>query len=86
MFTRATDIPEFVADGAADLGITDLDLIMEGSKVKILEDLKFGRAKLVLAAPEDSNIKDPEDIKDGFIIATEFPKLITRYRGERYKR
>ncbi|BDH78700.1 MAG TPA: ATP phosphoribosyltransferase [Methanothermobacter sp.] len=84
MFTRATDIPEFVADGAADLGITGLDLIMErGSNVKILEDLKFGRAKLVLAAPEDSNIKDPQDIKDGLIIATEFPRLTSQYLKEK---
>ena len=55
MFTRASDIPEFVADGAADMGMTGLDLIEEkGSHVKILEDLHFGRSKLVLAAPEES--------------------------------
>ena len=36
MFTRAADIPEFVADGAADLGMTGLDLIKEkGAQVKI---------------------------------------------------
>ncbi len=84
MFTRATDIPEFVADGAADLGITGLDLIKErASDVKILEDLKFGKAKLVLAAPEDSKIKTPRDIKDGSIIATEFPKLTHQYLKEK---
>jgi len=84
MFTRASDIPEFVADGAADLGITGLDLIMEReSNVKILEDLKFGKAKLVLAAPEDSKIKTPTDIKDGSIIATEFPRLTRHYLEEK---
>ena len=46
MFTRAADIPEFVADGAADLGMTGLDLIEENSaSVEILEDLNFGSAK-----------------------------------------
>jgi ATP phosphoribosyltransferase len=58
MFTRAADIPEFVADGAADLGMTGMDLIEEKeAHVKILENLNFGRSKLVLAAPEESEIK-----------------------------
>jgi ATP phosphoribosyltransferase len=80
MFTRAADIPEFVADGAADLGMTGLDLIEEKeAHVKILEDLKFGRSKLVLAAPEDSNITKFSDVKDGSIVATEFPHLTEKY-------
>ena len=80
MFTRAADIPEFVADGAADLGMTGLDLIEEKeANVKILEDLKFGRSKLVLAAPEDSEVKKLSDVKDGSIVATEFPHLTEKY-------
>ncbi|MEG3225554.1 MAG: ATP phosphoribosyltransferase [Methanobacteriales archaeon Met13] len=80
MFTRAADIPEFVADGAADVGMTGLDLIKEKDvEVKILEDLNFGSARLVLAAPEDSDINRPEDIMDGLIVATEFPHLTETY-------
>ena len=80
MFTRAADIPEFVADGAADLGMTGLDLIEEKeATVEILEDLNFGRSKLVLAAPEESDIKELGDVKDGSIVATEFPHLTERY-------
>ncbi len=80
MFTRAADIPEFVADGAADLGMTGLDLIKEKEvDVVILEDLNFGNAKLVLAAPEDSNINNLSDIKYGSMVATEFPNLTERY-------
>jgi len=80
MFTRAADIPEFVSDGAADLGMTGLDLIKEKEvDVEILEDLNFGNAKLVLAAPEDSNINNLSDIKYGSIVATEFPNLTERY-------
>jgi ATP phosphoribosyltransferase len=80
MFTRAADIPEFVADGAADLGMTGLDLIEEKEvNVEILEDLNFGRSKLVLAAPEDSDIKELGDVKDGSIVATEFPHLTEKY-------
>ncbi|OPX57188.1 MAG: ATP phosphoribosyltransferase [Methanobacterium sp. PtaB.Bin024] len=80
MFTRAADIPEFVADGAADLGMTGLDLIEEKEvHVKILEDLDFGKSKLVLAAPEDSDINQLSDIKEGSIVATEFPHLTEKY-------
>jgi len=80
MFTRAADIPEFVADGAADLGMTGLDLIEEKeATVEILEDLNFGRSKLVLAAPEESDIKELGDVNDGSIVATEFPHLTERY-------
>lgn len=80
MFTRAADIPEFVADGAADLGITGLDLIEENEvEVEILEDLNFGRANLVLASPEESEINSLSDIKSGSAVATEFPTLTEKY-------
>ncbi len=84
MFTRAADIPEFVADGAADMGITGLDLIQEkGSRVKILEDLNFGKASLVLASPEESSINSLNDVRDGMVVATEFPNLTYRYLQEK---
>ena len=80
MFTRAADIPEFVADGAADMGITGLDLIEEkDAKVEILEDLNFGSASLVLAVPEDSTINSLKDIESGTVVATEFPHLTDKY-------
>ena len=80
MFTRAADIPEFVADGAADLGITGLDLIKENNAdVEVLEDLNFGSAKLVLAVPEGSSIESVADITDGAVVASEFPHLTDSY-------
>lgn len=80
MFARAADIPEFVADGVVDMGITGLDLIYEHeSDVKILEDLKFGQTSLVLASPEDSDINSLEDVKTGVVVATEFPNLTYSY-------
>jgi len=80
MFTRAADIPEFVADGAADLGMTGLDLIEEKDvDIEILEDLNFGKAKLVLAVPEDSGMYNILDIEDGALVATEFPHLTEKY-------
>ncbi|ENN96323.1 ATP phosphoribosyltransferase [Methanocaldococcus villosus KIN24-T80] len=82
MFARARDIPEFVADGIADIGITGYDLILERGvedRVEFLLDLNFGYAKLVIAAPEDSGIEKVDDIKDGMKIATEFPNITRKF-------
>ncbi|MBE6498490.1 MAG: ATP phosphoribosyltransferase [Methanobrevibacter sp.] len=80
MFARASDIPEFVNDGVADMGITGVDLIQESeSEVVELLDLRFGQTKLVLAAPEESNIKSVDEITQDMKVATEFPVLTKKY-------
>ncbi len=82
LFARAADIPEYVQDGAADVGITGLDLISEtGADVDVILDLEFGRAKLVLAVPDDSPITSPQDL-NGMRVATEFPNITKRYFEE----
>lgn len=80
MFARASDIPEFVNDGIADMGITGVDLIQESeSEVVELLDLRFGQTKLVLAAPEESNINSVDEITQDMKVATEFPVLTKKY-------
>ena len=80
MFARASDIPEFVNDGVADMGITGVDLIQENeADVEELLDLRFGQTKLVLAAPEDSKVNSVEDITEDMKVATEFPVLTKKY-------
>lgn len=79
LFARAADIPEYVQDGAADVGITGMDLITErGANVEALLDLKFGRASLVLAVPEDSDFEKAQDL-EGKKVATEFPEITRKY-------
>ena len=83
MFARASDIPEFVNDGVADMGITGVDLIKENeADVCELLDLRFGKTKLVLAAPEESGIDSVGDIREDMKIATEFPVLTEKYLKE----
>ncbi len=83
MFARASDIPEFVSDGIVDMGITGIDLIQESeSEVIELLDLNFGQTKLVLAAPEDSEINSIEDLTSEMTIATEFPTLTKKFLKE----
>jgi ATP phosphoribosyltransferase len=76
IFVRAQDIPEFVADGAADAGITGWDLVNESARdLESKLDLAFGRCRLVVAAREDSPIRSIADIPDGTRIASVFPRL-----------
>jgi ATP phosphoribosyltransferase len=79
LFARPIDIPEYVADGAADLGITGRDLVLERQAcVEELLDLKFGEASLILAVPEDSYARDLRDLA-GKRVATEFPVIATDF-------
>ena len=84
VFVRAQDIPNLVAKGATDLGITGYDLVRESeSDVVELLDLGYGFAKVVVAAHEKFNIKSTKDIKSGMRVATEFPKVAGRYFAEK---
>lgn len=76
IFVRAADIAEFVADGAAELGVTGADLVAEsGRDVEELLDLGFGRCRLVVAVRDESDVVAPEEVPDGTRIATSFPRL-----------
>lgn len=76
IFVRAQDIPEFVADGAAALGVTGADLVAEaGQDVRELLDLEFGRCRLAVAVREDSPLRDPGEMEPGTRIATSFPRI-----------
>ena len=79
LFARAADIPEYVDDGAAEVGITGLDQVHESdSELSELLDLEFGQCRLVLAAPEDGDITDPGQL-EGKKVATEFPRITEQY-------
>jgi len=79
LFARPIDIPEYVATGAADLGITGHDMVIEReADVEELLDLQIGKAKLVLAVREEADITSVTDLK-GAKIATEFPVISKQY-------
>jgi ATP phosphoribosyltransferase len=80
IFVRAGDIPEFVADGIADAGVTGADLIEEsGRGVETLADLGFGRCRLAVAATDASGIDSIDRIPNGARVATSFPRLTQRF-------
>jgi ATP phosphoribosyltransferase len=84
IFVRAADIPEFVADGAAEVGVTGADLVAEsGREVETILDLGFGRCRLAVAVPEASAIQEVEDIPAGSRVATSFPRVTATYFASR---
>lgn len=80
IFVRAQDVPEFVADGAADAGITGFDIASESERdLASLLDLEFGRCRLVVAARENSPARSVSDMPAGARVATVFPKTTRRF-------
>lgn len=79
LFVRADDIPELVADGVAELGITGRDLVEEvGLQVEVLTALGFGRCRLTAAVPERSPITNLEAFT-GARVATSHPRTAQRF-------
>lgn len=80
IFVRSKDIPEFVADGAADAGVTGFDLVEESGRDLVqLLDLEFGRCRMIVAAKEESAIASVDDITGSPRVATVFPRVTERF-------
>src|SRR5690554_3611333 len=80
LFVRSADIPEFVANGAADLGITGRDLVEEvGRDVTTLLELGFGQCRLGLAVRVGDPAQGVAELPDGVKVATSFVNLTRRY-------
>ena len=89
MLIRAQEMARYVSDGVLDAGLTGLDWIAEHEagdgkhrRDRAVADLvyakqSFGKVRWVLAAPEDSRFKTPQDL-EGKTIATE---LVQRDAG-----
>lgn len=87
IFVRAQDIPELVSDGAADVGITGLDLIEESGRLAEARlDLGFGRCRLAVAARDESGIGSIDELPEGARVATTFPRVTERYFRDAGKR
>ena len=87
---RAQEISRYVVDGIVDCGLTGHDWIVEnGNDADVVEvcELEYSRAsrnpaRWVLAVPEESDVRRPEDL-DGKIIATELVNTTRRYFAQR---
>lgn len=79
LFLRDDDIPEYVQDGIADLGIVGENVIGETEvDVSYLQKLGFGKCTLKLAVQNNSDIRNITDL-NGKAIATSYPVILKKF-------
>ncbi|MHB8207279.1 ATP phosphoribosyltransferase [Mucilaginibacter sp.] len=79
LFLRDDDIPEYVQDGIADLGIVGENVIEETEvKVNYLQRLGFGKCSLKIAVPNNNSITKLEQL-NGKSIATTYPVILGKF-------
>ncbi|NOX18187.1 MAG: ATP phosphoribosyltransferase [Chlorobi bacterium] len=82
LFIRDDDIPEYVQDGVADVGIVGENIIYEtGKRLNIAEKLGFGKCRMSIAVPKSETFNSIKDL-EGRKIATTYPKILKKYLKE----
>ena len=84
---RPSDVPTYVEQGAADLGITGKDVLVEQSEREVYElaDLGYGHCRMIVAVPADA---DADPLGEGLRrrgvvrVATKYPRIAARYFAE----
>lgn len=78
-FLRDDDIPEYVEDGVADIGIVGQNVLLEkGRKVDTVEMLGFGKCRLSVAVPKAMEYEGVQSLQ-GKRIATSYPQLVKQF-------
>lgn len=78
-FLRDDDIPQYVEDKVADLGIVGENVLLEkGKSPDIVDRLGFGKCRLSLAIPKEQAYGSLKDL-EGKRIATSYPALLSGY-------
>ena len=82
---RPQEIPKYVEEGYFDLGISGKDWVIESdSDVVEVADMFYskmgeGIVKIVIAVPNEKDIKSAKDIKPGSRVSTEYPNLTKKF-------
>jgi ATP phosphoribosyltransferase len=78
-FLRDDDIPEYVEDGVADIGIVGQNVLVEkGRQVDTIEHLGFGKCRLSVAVPKAMEYDGVQSLQ-GKRIATSYPQLVKQF-------
>jgi len=86
---RPQEIPQYVAEGLFDIGITGRDWVEETqSRVESLGELRYSKAtsdpvKVVVAVAGDSTATSVADLPQGVRVSTEYPGLTERFFASR---
>jgi len=78
-FLRDDDIPDYVADGVADIGIVGENVLAESPReVNVVEKLGYGKCRLSIAVPKNLDYETIGDI-DGRRVATSYPLILGKF-------
>jgi ATP phosphoribosyltransferase len=78
-FLRDDDIPQYVEDGVADIGIVGENVLYEkNKKAAIVEKLGFGKCRLSVAIPRSQQYEGVQSL-EGKRIATSYPYLVNEF-------
>ena len=79
LFLRDDDIPQYVEQQVADIGILGENMVFEKNKdVSVIEKLGFAQCRLSLAIPKEDNYPGP-DYFNNKKVATSYPRLLSEY-------
>src|ERR1700739_2091211 len=78
-FFRDDDIPQYVYDGVADIGIVGENVLMEkGKNIDLIYRLGFGKCRLSIAVPKAIEYASSKSL-DGLKIATTYSSILQKY-------
>lgn len=78
-FLRDDDIPQYVEDGVADIGIVGENVVLEKNKaIKLIDKLGFGKCRLSIAIPKEQKYVSLKDF-NGKRFATSYPNILSSY-------
>jgi ATP phosphoribosyltransferase len=82
LFLRDDDIPQYVEDAVADIGIVGENIILEKNKnVHVVDKLGFGKCRLSIAVPRNENYENAQYLQQKRI-ATSYPLLLQKFLDE----
>lgn len=82
LFLRDDDIPQYVEQGVADIGILGLNEVLEQKKeIQIIQNLAFAQCRLSLAIPKDENYSGIQYFYNKKV-ATSYPEILSNYFKE----
>lgn len=82
IYLRDDDIPKYVEDGVAHIGIVgENEYAEKDCKVDLIERLGYSRCRLSIAIPKSEDYKGVEDLQ-GKRIATSYPVILRKFLAE----
>ncbi len=83
LFLRDDDIPEYVQDNVAHIGIVgENEMLEKGLDVEPIKKLGFGKCSLMMGVPEKDELQNIGDLENK-TIATSYPNILNNYLKEK---